>query len=152
MLGPHIPGGKDSRNFGNHFLVCQNKAPLVCGQQIVEPRGVRDNTDGDKTPGYRKDILLTGLDILQYHGLQGLTPLKLFHHRVPVNLDLVTVQDLLLQASSPPTAAPSVNQRGFFSKAVEKEDFGERGVAAPDHGDLLVPVEGAVAGGAETHP
>src|SRR3974390_1001422 len=142
MLGPHIPGGKDSRNFGNHFLVCQNKAPLVCGQKIIEPRGVRNYANGDKTPGYGKGTLLTGLDIFQFQGFQGLAPLELLYHRVPVNLALATVQDLLLQAAAPPQAVPPVNHMGFFSKAVKKEDLGECSVAAPDHGDLLVPVEG----------
>ena len=61
-------------------------------------------------------------------------------------------QHLFLQVLGGPEFAAAVNHMDLLGEAAQEDGLGEGVVAAAHQGDLLVPVEGAVAGGAVAYP
>ena len=93
-----------------------------------------------------------GLDVADtYPGDAALIPFDFFQHVVPVNGDIACslfLKKLALQYFFCTQFIPAVHQYDFTGDIGKVQRLFHRGVPAPDHRDLLTPVEEPVTGSA----
>ena len=104
-------------------------------------------TDGDEHAGNGKFRGLARLDVLDLYPGKRLVAEVLRDNRVPQELDLRVVERSVLHDLRCPQLIAAVDDRDLLRKAAEKVRFLECGIAAADHGNVVITEEEAVAGG-----
>ncbi len=126
-------------------------ALFVPGQPLLEGRGVRPVADRKEEAFDGEVARCAGCHVAQAHAGDGLLAEHLVHGHAAVNLDCRMALGAGLHDLAGPELVPAVEEVDLRGEACQVEGLLEGRVAAPDHGDLLVPEEEAVAGRAGRH-
>ena len=159
MLVGHVAGREHALHRGGGGAAGQAGADLdvavVHRQLALEQRGVRGVADGDEqaVDGQFADrVVLGGLH--PQAGDPGLVAQHLVDHVVPDRLDLAGLdlgEQLVLHDLFRAQGVAAVHQVDLAGDVGQVQRFLHRGIAAADHGHVLVLEEEAVAGGAGGH-
>ena len=133
-------------------IVGLDKAEFILVQDtFAQPTGDGLDAHEDEDAGHRQVGLLAGFDVFQASPGDVLVAFDLRNHGVPDDFDLVVGKDLFLVELGAPELVPAVDDVDFLGKPGQEDGVLEGGVAAAHHGDGLIPVQGAVTGGAVAH-
>ena len=148
-----VAAGEDAREVGaGRGLLDEDVAVLVevdlAGQQL----GAGVVTDRDEEAGRVELALLAGLGVDQGQAGELVVAVDRLHGGVPGELDLRVGEGALLHDLRRTQLAATVDHRDLGGEAGQEGGLLDGGVAATDHGDVLLAEEEAVAGGAPAHP
>src|SRR5579884_4504196 len=146
----HVTGGEEAGHAGLEIDARHNETLVIDFDKVAERLAVGREADEDEDAGNAQLAHLPALAVPDENSIQVIVrAFELHYLGVETDIDLRRLESFVRRYLAGAQCGAARQNRHFRGEARQKRRLLYRAVAATNDGDLLPPVEWAVAGGAE---